>query len=138
MVTENSGAGNGAVMQVILASGTAERLAAFADGLWKGGKVELFQAATKMEVERLLNEREIGLVVIDREVGDVKGTELLEFIAKNNPFVNTALVSELTHEDFHEETEGMGVLMQLASPPAKEEALQLLDHVATILALHSA
>lgn len=136
MVTETSDAAESVVIKTLLVSGAANNLAAFADGLGENGQAELRQTASGSEAAALLEEQEFDLVVIDEQLDDQQGLKFLTYVAKNRPFANTVLVSELSHDDFHEVTEGMGVLMQLSNPPAKEDAVRVLNQIKKILSLH--
>ena len=46
--------------------------------------------------------------------------------------INCAVVSTLSSADFHEASEGLGILMQLPAEPGKKEADQLLEHLKKI------
>jgi hypothetical protein len=47
--------------------------------------------------------------------------------------INCAAISSLSHKDFHEASEGLGVLMQLPESPGRDDAAKLLEHLKTIL-----
>ena len=62
----------------------------------------------------------------------------LEFIGKiisKKPTLNCAAVSSLLPADFHEASEGLGILMQLPIGPDQEQAEKLLRQLKTILNL---
>lgn len=73
------------------------------------------------------------LVVVDEKLPDMTGLELAEKLIVKNPMSNVALVSTLSQEDFHEASEGLGLLMQLSPQPGRTEAEILLKHVKNIL-----
>ena len=53
-----------------------------------------------------------------------------------NPLVNTAIVGEQSKKEFHEATEGLGVLMQLPRHPQERDAealLAILDKISGLL-----
>jgi DNA-binding LytR/AlgR family response regulator len=119
-------------MKIMLASNTAERLAPLATGLWNQMEPELFHAESCSEVLDLLTARAVELVVIDEDLADMKGVQLARMLAEKHPFVNCMLVSSLPADEFHEVTEGLGVLMQLASPPDMDAASTILLHLSEI------
>ena len=119
-------------MKIMLASSRAERLAPLATGLWNQVEPELFHAESCSEVVDLLAARAIELVVIDEDLADIKGVELARMLAEKHPFVNCMLVSSLPADEFHETTEGLGVLMQLPSPPEMDAASSVLSHLSEI------
>lgn len=73
------------------------------------------------------------LVVVDEKLPDMTGLELAEKTILKNPMSNVALVSTLSQEDFHEASEGLGLLMQLSPQPDRKEAEILLKHLKSIL-----
>lgn len=75
------------------------------------------------------------LVVADETLPDMTGLQLAEKAMLKHPMSNFAVVSALSHEDFHEASEGLGILMQLQPNPDRETAKQLLDHLKNILTL---
>jgi DNA-binding NarL/FixJ family response regulator len=80
----------------------------------------------------MLREKNLGLVIVDEELADAPGIELVRLVARNHPFVHCVLVSRLPAEEFHELTEGLGVLMQLSSPPQLSEAKAILAQLSAV------
>ena len=74
----------------------------------RGGKAALLQ----------LKHRPADLVVSDEQLVDMTGLEFAIQLVRQNPMINCALVSALPKEDFHEASEGLGILAQLAGQPA--------------------
>lgn len=118
------------MIRILMAGG--ERLVSLATGLWTLAEAEIHKAGSGKEVMDLLAEKPFELVVIDEELGDMSGIELARQVAYRQPFVNCILVDSEPHEIFHEKTEGLGVLMQLPSPPDMADAKTILHHLATI------
>ena len=81
----------------------------------------------------MVSENMFDLVVTDENLGDMTGLEFIRKVVAKNPMVNCAAVSSLAPEDFHEASEGLGILMQLPARPGKEHAEILLDHLKKIL-----
>ena len=75
------------------------------------------------------------LVIAGEILDDTTGLGFLRKLVAVNPLINCTLVSGLSSEDFHEATEGLGVLMQLPPTPGKEDAKRLLEHVGKIISL---
>jgi hypothetical protein len=44
-----------------------------------------------------------------------------------NAFIQTAVVSRLSHDAFHEASEGLGVLAQLPPAPGRDDARRILE-----------
>lgn len=116
-------------LRVVVASKLVARMADFQEGLAAGAEVEIFQADSGEGVLQLLAGHTIDLVAIDGEVVDMAGLGLAKEVARLHPFVSSVLVSEKSEADFHEETEGLGVLMRLPDPPQEASALLVLHHL---------
>jgi hypothetical protein len=69
------------------------------------------------------------------ELLDSSGLQFIKDLVAANPFVNCALSSPLSHEAFHEATEGYGVFMQLPVPPTARSAHDMIDHLKKIYQL---
>ena len=79
-----------------------------------------------------ISEKVFDLLITDENLEDMIGLELIESIITKQPMLNCAAVSSLSPEDFHEASEGLGVLMQLPVEPGKKEADELLEHLKVI------
>ena len=73
------------------------------------------------------------LLVADEILEDMSGIELIKSVTAKQPLINCALVSSLSPQEFHEATEGLGILMQLPPQPGIDAADQLLTHLNKIL-----
>ena len=65
-------------------------------------------------------------MIVDEQLDDMSGFAFVNQAVKVNPLVNTALVSALAADEFHEATEGLGILMQLPIQPRRKDAEALL------------
>jgi hypothetical protein len=74
-------------------------------------------------------------VIVDEQLDDMSGIEFVEQFVKVNPLANTAIVGSLPEAEFHEATEGLGVLMQLPPRPQERDAENLLAILAKISGL---
>ena len=73
------------------------------------------------------------LMVVNEDLGDMTGLDYIKKSLYKNPMIHTAAVSSLSEADYHEASEGMGVLMQLPPRPGRPEAEKLFKHLETIL-----
>ena len=69
----------------------------------------------------------IDLVISDEKLGDMRGLELASKLISVNPMINCAVMSSLSHEDFHEASEGLGLMAQLSIQPSEEQTEELLQ-----------
>ena len=122
-------------MIVLLLAKEIARFSALETGLRHCRQLEIVSAATGIDGFLLLKSRSIDLVIVDEQLGDMDGIAFVKQLVKLNPLINTAIVSALTAEDFHEATEGLGVLMQLRKEPQEKDAETLLAILEKIGAL---
>jgi len=66
------------------------------------------------------------LVILDYNLQDMPGLELIQRLMTVNAFINTVVIGSQPDKVFHEETEGLGVLAQLPPNPSKETIQNLL------------
>jgi CheY-like chemotaxis protein len=81
----------------------------------------------------MVAEKAIDLVVTDEFLADMTGLDLVKMVISKRPMVNCAVVSSLLPADFHEASEGLGILMQLPVGPGQEHARQLHQQLKNIL-----
>ena len=88
----------------------------------------------RQALERLQKET-VDLVVVDEDLGDMPGLNFIEQLVAVNPMINCALVSSLSKADYHEASEGLGILMQLPPRPSTAAGTSLISHLNRILGL---
>jgi len=94
--------------------------------LGREADTELVPAATGAAGLAALKGKQIDVAIVDEQFDDMSGIAFANQAVKVNPLVNTALVSALAADEFHEATEGLGVLMQLPLHPREKDAEALL------------
>lgn len=92
---------------------------------------------TAKDAVELLTEKNIDLVILNENLPDMAGKKLVETIVFKNPMIDCVVLSALTHDEFHEAYEGLGVLMQFPLEPDKTSALKLMDHMNRIALISS-
>ena len=122
------------MMNVLLASQGKTFMAALKAG-FEEHDVQTVRAESGTEALSLIAQREFDLVVTDENLGDITGLEFIKTLIALKPMVNCAAVSSLLPDDFHEASEGLGILMQLPVRPGHEYAEELLEHLKSILDL---
>jgi DNA-binding response OmpR family regulator len=73
-----------------------------------------------------------NLLIIDDKVGPQDGLTIAREVIRTNAMLNQAVVSPLSPEDFHQASEGLGIMAHLASDLKEEQAqalIQLLDEM---------
>ncbi len=68
----------------------------------------------------------VALFISDESLEDLSAFQLTEKIVMQSPMTNCAAVSTLSHKDFHEAFEGLGLFMQLSPKPDQAQAGELI------------
>lgn len=72
------------------------------------------------------------LAIVDEKLPDYTGLEFVEALVQVNPMMLCAVISDQTADQFHESSEGLGVLSQLPSSPTQEDVNSLLQKLGRI------
>ena len=113
-------------LRVLLIAKDIAHFSVLAAGFQRLPEIELLPAETGAAGFLVLKGKKIDLVIVDEQLSDMTGIAFVKQLVKINPLANTAIVSALTAEEFHEATEGLGVLMQLPIEPREKDAKALL------------
>jgi len=73
------------------------------------------------------------LLIADEILDDMEGLTLIRKLLGINAMINTALVSRLSSSEFHEATEGLGILSNLPIVPGKADAQAILTRLAEVV-----
>ncbi|MGB6012622.1 MAG: response regulator [Desulfobacterales bacterium] len=108
----------------------------FALVLAQNDDVEVSWTETGQRALDMVSGMSFDLVVVDEKLGDMTGIEFIETLVSVYPMINCAAVSPLPSDEFHEVSEGLGILAQLpVLPRAKdaEDVLKRLNHLKKLL-----
>jgi CheY-like chemotaxis protein len=100
-------------------------------------RADIHWAATGQEVLQQAGDIMPTLTLIDEILPDMSGLEAIRKLMTTNALLNTALVSPLSPEDFHEFSEGLGILVHLPESPGVKEAEEIISSLKSIFALPS-
>lgn len=118
----------------VLIAAQGDELNDLAQGLSAAG-AEVSRAGSGGEALVMAGREAPDLVAAGQDLGDMTGLELARQLIQVNALINTALVSPLSPEEFHEATEGLGLLAQLPPNPPAVTARELLALLARIAGL---
>jgi DNA-binding response OmpR family regulator len=124
------------MLNILLVGKNPEALASLADRLSQSDGIAVSRASSGKEAWDLLGKSKIDVVVTDEKLADGDALPFIKDLTRQQPLINCAMVSSLSPEDFHEETEGLGVFMQLPVNPGAEDAvkmMQLLESISVLL-----
>ena len=120
------------IIKILLVSQDKASMSAFKAGLEKN-QVQTSWAESGSNAIDEIAEKSFDLVVTDENLRDMTGLEFIEKVISKKPMVNFAAVTSLLPADFHEASEGLGILMQLPVRPGQEQAEKLLNQLQIIL-----
>jgi CheY-like chemotaxis protein len=86
-------------------------------------------ASTGLQALEMIRTTPFDLVVTDEQLGDTSGLAFIKRLVKANPMINCAAVSSLSKADYHEASEGLGILMQLPVRPSKADGEALMAYL---------
>ena len=119
--------------EILLVTARPERLAAFADSLEAAEEVKLSRVRDAAGALDRVRSAPPQLAVIDSALPDTTPLELVKQMLQANAMINTAVVSALDEDAFHEASEGLGVMTRLPDPPGPEDASAVLVQLDRIL-----
>ncbi|MCK8603631.1 response regulator [Desulfoferrobacter suflitae] len=125
------------MLHILLAT---TRLAAehpFVAALTAAPQVRLTRTASAAEVLKAVRQSAPHLIILDHQLPDGDPLELVAKILTLNAMINSAVVSPLSDEEFHEASEGLGILARLPLDPGKDDAVELVGRLRRILGLAS-
>lgn len=117
------------MIKILLVTSEKEPFSKFDKVLKQKDDVELSWAATGQNALETLSNNPVDLVIVNENIGDMTGIEFMKKLLSINPMINCAAVSPLSSDEFHEASEGLGVLVQLPVDPGELEAEDLLKRL---------
>lgn len=120
-------------MKIAILTSRREALKPFTDAMVRRG-LELDFYSESLDVLNALRgqgkKTEWAILIVDELRVDFR--RFLSVLMEVNPFLNTAMLTDLSPEGFHEESEGLGVLMALPLLPSETDLQELLDRMTHI------
>ena len=123
------------MLKLLLVSNRGESLSEFSAALNEYDDVEIFSAESEETALKIVKENSMDLVVTDEEIGDISGLEFAKILITTHPMVNCVAVSSLPEKEFHEASEGLGLMTRLPVRPGRKEAGELLKNLLHIKGL---
>ena len=121
------------MLHIVLTTTRSKALQAFAAALSANPEVHLDHVVSGAEALEAARTAAPDLVIIDADLPDTTPLDLVQKLLMVNAMVNTAVVSPLSDEEFHEASEGLGVLGRLPNEPGRRDAGELLHKLRTVL-----
>ncbi len=125
------------MLKLLLVSNNIVSFAEFNSALKKNNDIELIYADSGETALKMIKDNAIDLVISDEELGDMSGLAFIRKLITVNPLINCVAVSSLSEKDFHEASEGLGVMNHLPVNPGPDDADELLKNLRRIKGLES-
>jgi len=123
------------MIRLLFAGSATGGFGKMAKALQDDGNVTVEQVDSGGDALTWLLKNSADLVVSAEQLGDMSGLEFAGKLVVQNPMVNCALVSSLSEDDFHEASEGLGVLAKLSPEPGESEVDDLLRKLKVVMGL---
>ncbi|NVM23004.1 MAG: response regulator [Desulfobacterales bacterium] len=117
------------MVKLLLATPDRKSLSELASALEEHYDVDLTWAESGANALDIISHTAVDLVIADEKLGDMTGLEFAERLVLVNPMVNCALVSPLSAKDFHDASEGLGLMAQLPIRPGEKQAEDMLQRL---------
>jgi DNA-binding response OmpR family regulator len=118
-------------MHVVIVSDRKEALTAFAQGL--GKDVEWTDSAAGV-LSRATNPP-WQLIVLDAMMVGLDYKKFLLDLLKVNAMLNTVVITDMSAADFHEDSEGLGVLCAVPAAPGYDDGVKAMNQLCVLLGL---
>ena len=125
------------MLKLLLVSNNMDSFSEFNSALKENNDIEVIYADSGETALKMVADNAIDLVILDEELGDMSGLVFIKKLISVNPFLNCVAVSSLSEEDFHEASEGLGVMNHLPINPSADDANELLKNLRRIKGLES-
>jgi DNA-binding response OmpR family regulator len=112
--------------RILVVTSDPKRLAIFANSLTASQEVQVAWADSGAAALSDVRQHPALGVIVDENLPDMPGLELVRRLLPVNAMINTAVISSLPEAAFHETSEGLGILAQLSPIPTESQARELL------------
>ncbi len=123
------------MLHILLVSVRGENIRAFTKGLSSDPEVCLNLVTSGAEALNIVRAKCPDLVIVDSGYPDTDSLGLVREIISANAMANIAVVSPLSEADFHDRSEGLGVLCRLPPEPGGFDSKALLQKLRGVLGL---
>jgi CheY-like chemotaxis protein len=125
------------MLKLLLVSNNDESLSELTSVLKESDDIGVLHAESGKTALEVVKTEIVDLVIADEEVGDMSGLAFSKKLITTNPLINCVAVSSLSKEDFHEASEGLGLMTSLPVQPGRKETEELLKNLRLIKGLES-
>ena len=125
------------MLKLLFVSNRVETLSEFISTLKEDDKNEVLYAGSGETALKLIKDSAIDLVITDEEIGDMSGLDFARILISLSPMTNCAALSSLPEKEFHDLSEGLGLMNHLPANPERSDAEDVLKNLRRIKGLES-
>ena len=125
------------MLKLLFVSNRVETLSEFISTLKEDDKNEVLYAGSGETALKLIKDSAIDLVITDEEIGDMSGLDFARILISLSPMTNCAALSSLPEKEFHNLSEGLGLMNHLPANPERSDAEDVLKNLRRIKGLES-
>ncbi|MEJ2158421.1 MAG: hypothetical protein P8X96_24115 [Desulfobacteraceae bacterium] len=114
---------------IVIVSPQAEKWKDFAEELGRRCSTDVIEVCSDAEAIDAARQKKPVIVIIDQDLNERSGVGLVPQLLQISAMMHTALVSDQPEEIFHDQTEGLGILMRLSPHPDRQEAVRLSERL---------
>jgi CheY-like chemotaxis protein len=111
---------------LLLVSSDKASLSDLASALEEYKDVEMSWVESGLEALKSVSISDFDLVITDEILSDMTGLELAGKLLSINPMIQCASVTSLSQKEYHEKSEGLGLMDPLPDRPGEKDAERLL------------
>jgi len=115
------------MLRILLVADKIDAFEELAQALNNEGQTEILWAHDSQTALDKATVDAPGLAIVDEYIGEVEGLDWIQHLISVNAFIQTAVVSRLPHEVFHDISEGLGIMAQLPPRPGESDARRVLE-----------
>jgi DNA-binding NtrC family response regulator len=113
--------------KILLITSRPDQLKSFIHALDRDREIVTVESI--QETVKAIEKSTPALVIVDDQVLGVAGLDIVRHLISVNAFIQTAVLSALDQQEFHEQSEGLGILSKLPLVPKEEEAQKLIKQL---------
>lgn len=125
------------MLKLLLVSNNMESFSEFNSALKENYSNEILYAESGEIALGMIKDNAVDLVITDEKIKDMSGLTFIRKLISINPMINCVGMSSLSGKDFHEASEGLGLMDHLPVNPGRSHAEKLLKTLRLIKGLES-
>jgi DNA-binding NtrC family response regulator len=117
---------------ILLVTTRSSQMLPFTEELLRETRMQLITVGSADEALDAARRKKIVLAIVDDRIAETAGLDLIKRLIEIDAFMHTAVLSDAGEEDFHNRSEGLGVLARLALMPDQKDARRLCGLLGTM------